>query len=241
MKIWKQKSFGMSTNRWSRISDFPKRRCLITTVLIWRETIQMLRRSHLKVSVKDASKVASSWLIYVTSTKPGNWSHFLNKTISGGRNCDVLKRKNRIFLVRDYQTNIVRHHAMKKDVLDVQKLCLLALNKLHLLWMFDKCLLSQKLHSTRKSIRHIDCRFAILPLVSYFSLIFTKLTHVGSCHQFKWICEFPVWKFALICHWQSYWLAEASVEHLTSSIVFQCTFYTKAKLCYIKMCKDINH
>ena len=120
MKIWKQKSFGMSTNRWSRISDFPKRRCLITTVLIWRETIQMLRRSHLKVSVKDASKVASSWLIYVTSTKPGNWSHFLNKTISGGRNCDVLKRKNRIFLVRDYQTNIVRHHAMKRDVLDAE-------------------------------------------------------------------------------------------------------------------------
>ena len=93
MKIWKQKSFGMSTNRWSRISDFPKRRCLITTLLIWRETIQMLRRSHLKVSVKDASKVASSWLIYVTSTKPGNWSRFFYKTKSWRGNCDILKKE----------------------------------------------------------------------------------------------------------------------------------------------------
>ena len=71
-----------------------------------------------------------------------------------------------------------------------------------------------------------------------FSLIFTKLTHLGLCHQFKWVCEFPVWKFALICHWHTYWLAVTSVEHLTSYIVFQCTFYTKAKSCYIKMCKD---
>ena len=138
-------------------------------------------------------------------------------------------QKKRTRMVRYYQTNIMRHHAMKKDVLDAK---IMPCTKLHWLWMFDKCLLSQKLHSTRKSIRHIDCRFAILPLVSYFSLIFTKLTHVGSCHQLKWICEFPVWKFALICHcWQTYWLAVTSVQHLTSYIVFQCTFYTKAKLC----------
>ena len=74
----------------------------------------------------------------------------------------IKKKKN--VLGRDYQTKIVCHHAMKKDVLHEE---IMSCTKLHWLWMFDKCLLSQKLHSTRKSIRHIDCRFAILLFFAY--------------------------------------------------------------------------